>query len=99
MWRELVGTIGYVAGASGTVTVPAGACVLKIVAHASVGAATIVMFNGDAIPIVNGAPPIELSFMHTLWQSRNNTSLAGSQNIVFTNTDSYFVEFVKSGNT
>lgn len=84
------GTVGYAAGAAGTVNVPAGAVVLQIIAHASAGAATVQLFGGTPIPIVNGAPPTQIRFHHTLWQAN---SLNGTA-IVFTNTDSYFVEWV-----
>lgn len=97
-WRNLVGTIGYSAGASGTVTIPVGACVLSIVVHSTAGG-TLTMFNGASFPIIAAAAPITLQFRHTLWQSRDNTPVPGSQNLVFTGTDSYFVEWIKSGNT
>lgn len=95
----LVGTWGYAAGTTGTVTVPKGARVVSIAVHSSAGSGSLVIFNGATIPVVNGAPPLVLSFLHGLLQSGNDTTTAGSQDLVFANTDSYFVEYVKSGNT
>ena len=97
--RGLIGTIGYHAGASGTVTIPKGAQLLQIVVHASAGSATVTIFGGDAIPVVNGSNTMFIQFLHTLWQAFNNATTAGSQDVVFVNTDSYFVEYIKSGNT
>ena len=93
-WHTLIGTPGYTAGASGTVTLPPNAVLLAITAHASVGAATATIFGGDAIPIVNGAPPWCVDFKHALFAA----STAASRAIVFTNTDSYFVHYVTLGN-
>jgi hypothetical protein len=95
----LVGTWGYLAGTTGTVVVPQGARVIQIVAHASSAGAALLIFNGDSIPVIDGAAPLVLPFLHGLLQSGNDTTTAGSQDIVFSNTDSYFVEYVKSGNT
>jgi hypothetical protein len=94
MWRGLIGTPGYAAGTSGTVTVPAGATVYLIVAHASSGAATVTIFGGAAIPIINGAAPLELQFLHDLYTANTNSAA-----IAFVNTDSYAVFYVKTGNT
>lgn len=94
MWHELSGSQpGYATGTSGTVTVPAGASVVLIVVHASAGSATMALFGGSAVPIINGAPPAEFRFNHTLWQSTS-----ASSTIVFTNTDSYFVHWIRAGN-
>jgi hypothetical protein len=80
------------AGTSGTLTVPVGASILQIVAHASDPAATLVIFGGDTMPIVEDAPPSRLEFSHL-----NIMSRTGAADIVFTNTDSYFVEYVQQG--
>lgn len=94
MWNELQGRHGFVAGTNGTATVPAGARVIQIVAQASVpGTASLVIFGNSAqtVPIYS---EIELRFQHLLMQAGNNGSVTGSQDLVFTNTDSYFVEYV-----
>lgn len=92
MWRELCGTWVQAAGASGTVTLPAGATLLQVVAVDTGGGGSVAIFGGTAIPIT-AAVPLNLRFNHTL-------AVAGATpTIVFTGTDSYFVEYVKSGNT
>lgn len=93
MWRELVGTWAYAAGASGTVTIPKGAMIVQIVAIDTAGGGTVVIFGGTAIPITP-AVPLVLRFNHDLCNSKNS-----AQDIVFTGTDSYFIEYVKAGNT
>lgn len=97
MYRELVGTWAYAAGTAGTVTVPAGAIVTQIIVHAT-AAATMTIFGGATITIIAGEENA-FRFMHGLAQSQNNSTTSGSQNIVFTSTDKYFVEYVKAGNT
>lgn len=101
-WHSLVGTPGYLSGTSGTVTVPAGASVVQILVHSSTfpGGGTMTIFGGTSIPIVaNTTGMLEFRYFHTLIQAINNSRIAGSQDIVFTNTDSYYVEYVKAGNT
>jgi hypothetical protein len=97
VYRELVGTWGYSAGTAGTVTVPAGAIVLQIIVHAT-SAASMTIFGGASITIIAGEDNA-FRFLHGLLQSQNNSTTSGSQNIVFTSTDKYFVEWVKAGNT
>ena len=102
MWHSLVGTFGYLSGSSGTVTVPAGAVVMQILVHSSTfpGGGTMTIFNSQTIPIIaNTTGLLEFRMNHTLMQSQNNTTTAGSQNIVFTNTDTYYIEYCKAGNT
>lgn len=83
-----VGTWGYLAGVSGTATVPKGATLAQVVAF---GAGTVSIFGGTAIPIP--AAGITLRFPHELAQATS------SQDLVFSGTTGYFVEFVKAGNT
>lgn len=92
MYNELVGKIAYKAGASGTVTLPINARIINIIAHASTSG-TVSIFGGDNIPVI-GVSGINILFNHQLFVSGNNSSVAGSQNVVFTGTDSYFVEYV-----
>ena len=94
MWRELVGPFAYAAGANGTVTVPSSAIVTKIIVHASAGSATVTIFGGTAIPIINGAPPTQFNFMHDCCQPQGGSAAA---QIVFANTDSYYVEYISPG--
>lgn len=94
---QRTGRRGYKAGANGTVTLPKGAILLQVVAHASAGGATMSIFGGDAMPVINGAPPTVIPFLNENWQARDNAASAGSQDVVFTGTDSYFVEWVQLG--
>lgn len=98
MWRELVGTMGYLAGSAGTATVPKGASVLRIVVVGGAGAGSFTLFGGASIPVPAGVA-MTFAFNHTNWQSQNDSAVAGSQDVVFTSTGSYFVEYVKAGNT
>ena len=100
MYRELTGTWGYsVATTAATMTIPAGAIVTQIVIHSTAGG-TLQIFGGASITLIASATtPTILRFLHGLAQSQNNTTTSGSQNIVFTGTDSVFVEWVKAGNT
>lgn len=93
MWNELMRTSGsaYHAGTSGTVTIPKGAVVIRIIAHsASTGSLTI--FGGDSIPVLTSG--LNIAFQHQLWRSFNNSTTSGSQDLVFTTTDMYFVEYL-----
>jgi hypothetical protein len=94
MYRKLSGLFGYKSGTAATVTVPKGAVVLQIVVHATASAATVVIFGGTSIPIIAGAPPTQLLFQHDMLQSQNDTTTSGSQDIVFVNTDSYYVDWI-----
>lgn len=94
MWRGLVGTPGQAAGTAGTVTLPAGAIIYMIMAHASAGSATVAILGQTAIPIINGASPLVLPFNSDVLQANANNNT-----VVFTNTDSYAVFYVKSGNS
>jgi hypothetical protein len=89
MWHELNGTVGYAAGAAGTVTVPEGACVTQIIAHSTAGG-TVSIFGGNNIPLISAAASWIWRPHHTLWQANS----ANGQSIVFTGTDSYYVEWV-----
>ena len=70
----------------------------QIVVH-STAAGTVTIFGGASIPIIAAAAPTHIAFRHTLVQAGNNVPTPGSQDVVFTGTDSYFVEFKKAGNT
>jgi len=93
MWRELVGTHFYDAGSSGSVVLPAGASILQIIAVDTSGGGSVTIFGGAAIPLTP-AVPLNLRFNHTLLVART-----GALTVVFTGTDSYFIEYVKAGNT
>lgn len=86
------GKFAYFAGASGTVTLPNGATVKRISAHAS-GAATITIFGGASIPLVSGMT-LSLGFVHDNCVAGQTSG--GGVTIVFTGTDSYYVETIGS---
>lgn len=97
-YHDLIGTWAYASGTAGTVTIPPGAQVLQIIVHAT-SSGTMTIFGGSSIPIIATALPQAFRFIHTLVASGNNTVNSGSQNIVLSSTDSYFIEYVKAGNT
>lgn len=92
MWT-LPGEFYYAAGASGTVTIPKGCQIIQVHAHAS-GAATVVIFGGDTIPVPTTGWGWQIQ--HVGWVS-GSAKFAGSQTIVFTGTDAYFVEYRLGG--
>lgn len=80
MWAELRGKWGYVAGAAGTPVLPAGAQVIRIIAHGTAG--TLTINAGDSIPVV-GSFAVDLKHL-----------LLVKPALIFTSTDSYYVEYV-----
>jgi hypothetical protein len=93
MWHELYGPYAYLAGASGTVTVPSSAIVTKIIVHSSAGG-SMTIFGGASItlPAATAAgPPWVFDFMHD--NVRPHGSGASAQ-IVFTTTESYYIEYI-----
>lgn len=88
-WHSLTGTFGDASGTAGTVTLPAGAIVLLVSAHASAGSATLQILGGATVPVINGAATIIYEFGHTLVRANR-----ASSTIVFTNTDHYYVQWV-----
>lgn len=92
---NLIGTPGYAAGVSGTVTLPADAMVLQIISHSSVAGGTVAILGGAAIPVISGAPSLIIDFKHRLYSASGS---GASAQIVFTNTDQYFVHWVRQAN-
>ena len=92
MWRELIGSRVYKAGTNGTVSLPAGAFITRIWAHSTAGG-TVTIFGGDAAPVIANNN-WEYQAFHDQLVART-----GALDVVFTNTDSYFIEYFKSGNT
>ncbi len=103
MYNDIAGTWAYVTGTSGTKTIPSGARVLSVYAHAATGGgATVQIFNGNAIPIpiTNSSPGwLVLKMNHGLCVAGNDNTTSGSGDIVFTNTDALFVEYILAGNS
>lgn len=89
------GTWRYKAGTSGTLTLAEGQTVKQIIVHAS-GAATVTILGGDAIPIISGVA-IAIRFQHDACVAGQTPGAALT--IVFTGTDSYFVETIGPGTT
>lgn len=87
------GKFTYYAGASGTVTLPAGATVKQIVAHSTTGG-TVTIFGGSAFPVI-AATGVALRFIHDNCVSKETSS--NSADIVFTGTDAYYVETIGPG--
>jgi hypothetical protein len=85
-----VGRYSYQAGSAATVTVAAGAVVSRIRAHAtSAGTLVITPAGGSALPslpIPAGASWLEIDF------DPAREDLVDGTTLVFTSTDSYYVE-------
>jgi hypothetical protein len=94
MWTSLTGwKVGQLAGANGTATLPAGAVIVLVIAHASAGGATCSILGGPNVTVVSGAQPLYIQNYHALMQANSVSST-----IVFTGTDMYYVQFVTAGN-
>ena len=87
MWNEIRSNVVRYAGVAGTVTVPPGGHVLQIIAHSSNASATVQIFGGTAVPLPNVN-----AYFHYQPQHLSTTAQATSNTIVFTLTQSYFVE-------
>ena len=90
---KLVGTHAYASGSAGTVTLPEGSVLLQIVATGASGA-KVKIFGGSDIPLPSTLA-YTFRFLHRLFTAPKPTN----NTIVFTSTTSYFVEYIKSGNT
>jgi hypothetical protein len=83
------GTWGYASGASGTVTLTGSKRVLQITAIALEAAGSITIDGGDSTPLPYGATDKVSSSICI--EPRGNLI---DPVIVFTGTDSYFIEYV-----
>ena len=81
----------YDAGSSGTVTLPAGAVVLSIRAESQSATGACAIFGGDSIPI-DGDPTANV--LSLAFPSGQCVAEGAALTIVFTNTVSYFVEYL-----
>lgn len=103
MWQVGTGWRFYEAGgASGTVTLPAGACIILIITHATAGGATLQILGGAnangqgaTIPVIAGANQLTIQNYHPLHQAN---SASAAKTIVFTGTDQYYVQYAVPGN-
>lgn len=86
----------YAAGASGTVTLPAGAVVLSIRAESYAANGSVAIFGGTAIPIDGATPASGHAFAMLYFPSQQCVAQGSGTalQIVFANTVSYFVEYL-----
>ena len=95
----------YQSGTAGTCTVPAGCVLTHIRAESHSAAGTVAIFGGSAVS-VDGAAPVgshiifELQFPLTEDPTRPGEllgpqSVAGATDIVFANTVSWFVGYIR----
>jgi hypothetical protein len=92
MWYSLRGPLVRQSGVSGSVTIPAGAKVLRIHAFA-VSASTIAIFtDADAITLPANSGWFVYQANHLGLQAPT-----GNNTIVFSSTASYFVEYSVEG--
>lgn len=93
--EELRSPVARVAGSSGAAGLAAGDRILQIRCHASVGGAVLAMPDGRGgtatVPIPNGAQWFTYDARHT------NFSLKNSEDLTFTGTDAFFVEYTNPG--
>lgn len=82
MWAELRGKWGYVAGTSGTASLPKGVQVISIYMAGSGGSMTI---NGGDSIVMPATNAFQINFRHLLLVAPT---------LVFSSTSSYFVEYV-----
>lgn len=86
---QVYGNWAYAAGTSGTVVVPQGGAVLQIMAHSTAGG-TITIFGGATITITATFDFVR----HPVEPSMMVARTAAGDEIVFTGTTSYYVEYV-----
>jgi hypothetical protein len=92
-WHSFIGRTFQYAGAAGTVTLSDGEIVYMVVVY-STGGGSWTMFGGPSIPVVATAAPQNYQFDHTLFVA----PWGGSNTLVFTGTNHYFVNTIRSGN-
>lgn len=90
------GQFGYEAGTSGTATIPLGATITSIRAQSADAAGAVTIFGGDAIPVPAAAANWrQLDLRFTPGEVVTKT---GAQDVVFANTVSFLVTFLKAPN-
>ncbi|HEY2408838.1 MAG TPA: hypothetical protein VGI10_22690 [Polyangiaceae bacterium] len=95
MWNVGAGwKLGEAAGNAGTVTLPKGAVLILIIAHASAGGATLQALGGPTIPVPVSTAPLVIQNHHALRQQNSATGVS----VIFTGTDSYYVQYATPGN-
>lgn len=81
----------YQAGSSGTATLPAGATILSIRAESQNAAGSVAILGGTAIPL-DGDPTANI--LSLAFPSGQCAVEGATKTVVFTNTVSYFVEYI-----
>ena len=80
----------YTAGTNGAATIPKGATIIAIIAHASQASASFKIQGGADIPVPNGGSmPFPLDREHEI------RALGDGSDVVFTNTDAFWVQFIR----
>lgn len=92
-WGDLVGVpkYGSPAGGNGTVTVDPGGILHMLIVHSTAGG-TVTIFGGATIPVVAGANPTVIQFLHL-----DYVATAAANTIVGTGTDMLFVHWIRPG--
>ena len=93
-WHGLRGQPGYTGITSGTVTLPTSAVLIRVWCRSATGG-TLTIFGGQSIPIIANAAPFEVDFKHALFAASGS---GASAQLIFTNTDSAFAHWVRTGN-
>jgi len=91
-----ISRFSYAAGASGTVTVPSGAVVVRVMTL-SVGGGSFTIAPGGpnqvAGPVAGSSVPLPAGTWWTAEWAPGLSPLGGGTQFVFTTTDSYYVEY------
>ena len=97
MWGDIKTPIKRVAGASGTVAIPVGAKILSMTVHATT-AGTVAMWDQVGGTCTIPIPAATWWIYQPLHLNATATN-TGNSSIVFTGTDSYFIEYTGNGLT
>ena len=82
------------AGVSGSVPLPSGASIVMIVTHSTAGG-TLQILGGVTVPVIAGANQLVIQNYHPLHQCNAGSA---AKTLVFTGTDSYYVQYATPGN-
>lgn len=91
MWHEITGPVKRFAGASGTVTLPAGAQILSFIAHAT-SAGSVTFPDGIGGTVTLPVPAGTWAAYDPKHLACAMGAAAGLDTVVFTSTDSYLLE-------
>lgn len=85
----------YSCGTSGTVTVPVGAQLVHVRCESQDSSGSLSVFGGATVPVPGGAGAGQAKTFEVALQETVAVAVAGSNQVVFTNTVSYFVSWVR----